>query len=231
MLEIRNLDAGYGKKQVLFGVSVQVSQGEIVALIGPNGAGKSTLLKAAYGLLPVRAGQICYHGAAIKPLPAANIIRGITFVPQSDRVFTNLTVVENLELGGFQLPRKELRGRITQITELFPVLKDRLQDLASHLSGGHQQLLALARALVVNPRLLMLDEPSLGLSPRLVDLVFEKISELNKQAGVSLLIVEQKVKDVLKISHRVYSMKLGKVVFEGVPETLKDEGILKNLFL
>jgi branched-chain amino acid transport system ATP-binding protein len=233
MLEISNLETGYGKKQVLFGVSLAVRAGEIVALIGPNGAGKSTLLKAVCGLIPVWKGEVLFEGTRLNGAsPAQNVARGITFAPQGNRVFDELTVMENLEVGGFQLPRKELKSRIEQVFQMFPVLKGRAKQDAGRLSGGEQQMLALARALVPKPKLLMLDEPSLGLSPNLVRSVFEKVCEINRDGGVTVLIVEQKVHDVLEICHRVYSLKLGKVSFSGSPEELKaNRDRLKSLFL
>jgi len=233
MLEISNLETGYGKKQVLFGVSLAVHAGEVVALIGPNGAGKSTVLKAVCGLIPVWKGEVLFDGTRLNGAsPAQNVARGITFAPQGNRVFDELTVMENLEVGGFQLPRKELKSRIEQVFQMFPVLKERAKQDAGRLSGGEQQMLALARALVPKPKLLMLDEPSLGLAPNLVRSVFEKVSEINRDASVTVLIVEQKVRDVLEICHRVYSIKLGKVSFSGSPEELKaNRDRLKSLFL
>jgi len=233
MLEIRELDTGYGKKQVLFGLSMEVRKGDIVAIIGPNGAGKSTVLKAVCGLIPTWSGTISFDGTATNgSTPARNVARGITFAPQGNRVFTDLTVMENLEIGGFQLPRKELRPRIDRVVEMFPVLKDRRRQDAGDLSGGEQQMLALARALVPKPKLLMLDEPSLGLSPNLVRSVFEKITEINQDTGVTIVIVEQKVREVLGICNRVYSLKLGKVSFDGTSKELRDDRAkLKGLFL
>jgi branched-chain amino acid transport system ATP-binding protein len=232
MLEIRELETGYGKKQVLFGLSMEVQEGEIVALIGPNGAGKSTVLKTVCGLISPWKGEIQFNGIPMNgATPAQNVARGITFAPQGSRVFHDMTVMENLEIGGFQLHKKESKERIAQVLDLFPVLKDRLRQDAGRLSGGEQQMVALARALVPKPKLLMLDEPSLGLSPNLVKTVFEKIIEINRDTGVSILIVEQKVREVLDICHRVYSLKLGKVSFQGQPEELKDKGKLKELFL
>ena len=233
MLAIRELETGYGKKQVLFGLSMEVREGEIVALIGPNGAGKSTVLKTVCGLIPAWKGEIRFDGSPVNgTTPARNVARGITFAPQGSRVFHDLTVKENLEVGGSQLPRKVVRERIEHILQFFPTLKERIRQDASRLSGGEQQMLALARALVPKPKLLMLDEPSLGLSPNLVRTVFEKIVEINCENKLSILIVEQKVREVLEICNRVYSMKLGKVAFEGRPEELRDDKTkLKNLFL
>jgi branched-chain amino acid transport system ATP-binding protein len=232
MLEIRNLEAGYGKKQVLFGVSLEVREGETVALIGPNGAGKSTILKAACGLIPAWKGDIWFRGAPINgSTPAHNVARGMTFCPQGSRVFDEMTVRENLEIGGFQLSSKELGPRIDDVLCLFPVLKERLKQEAGRLSGGEQQMLSLARALVPKPKLLMLDEPSLGLSPNLVASVFERISQVNYTTRVAVLVVEQKVRDVLRIARRVYGLRLGKIAVEGSPDQVAAGDNLKRLFL
>ena len=233
MLEIRNLEAGYGKKQVLFGVSLEVREGEVVALIGPNGAGKSTVLKAACGLIPTWKGEIRLGGVPTNgSTPAQNVARGMTFCPQGNRVFDELTVRENLEIGGYQFPRKDLKGRIEEVLGVFPILRDRLKQEAGRLSGGEQQMLAVARALVPRPKLLMLDEPSLGLAPNVVKSVFEQVVRINRETGVAVLIVEQKVRDVLVISQRVYSLKLGRVAFDGPSADLKDDkGRLHDLFL
>ena len=233
MLEIRELETGYGKKQVVFGLSLEVREREVVALIGPNGAGKSTVLKAVCGLIPAWKGEIRFDGTVTNgSTPAQNVARGVTFAPQGSRVFADLTVMENLEIGGYPLQRKEARERIADILGLFPVLKERLRQDAGTLSGGEQQTLALARALVPKPKLLMLDEPSLGLAPNLVRTVLDKASALNRELGVSVLIVEQKVREVLEICHRVYSVKLGRITFEGLPKELKeDKAKLRDLFL
>ena len=232
MLAIRDIETGYGKKQVLFGVSLEVRQGEIVALIGPNGAGKSTILKSVCGLLPTWKGEITFEGTPINgSTPARNVARGVTFCPQGNRVFDELTVMENLEVGGFQLPRKELKPRIEHVFEMFPVLRERSRQNAGRLSGGEQQMLALARALVPKPKLLMLDEPSLGLAPNLAAAVFEKVSQINRAAGVTVLIVEQKVRDVLRIANRAYGLRLGRVVIEGSPDAILGGDNLKRLFL
>jgi branched-chain amino acid transport system ATP-binding protein len=233
MLEIKALDTGYGKKQVLHSVSMEVRAGEIVAVIGPNGSGKSTVLKTVCGLLPVWKGQILFDGAPLNgSSPAMNISRGITFAPQGNRVFGELTVQENLETGGFHMQKNELGGRIESVLKLFPILRERIQQEAGKLSGGEQQMLAFARALIPQPKLLMLDEPSLGLSPPLIKTVFEKIVEINRETKTTILIVEQKVREVLEICNRVYSLKLGEVAFAGSPDELKgNKAKLRELFL
>ncbi|MGA2617921.1 MAG: ABC transporter ATP-binding protein [Thermoguttaceae bacterium] len=232
MLQINELETGYGQKQVLFGLSIEVRPGEIVALIGSNGAGKSTVLKAVCGLIPVWKGEVRFEGVRLNgSTPANNVSRGVTFCPQGNRVFSSLTVLENLEVGGFRLPKRELRNRIEEMFSMFPILKERKRQQSGRLSGGEQQMLALARALVPKPKLLLLDEPSLGLSPNLVSTVLEKLRQVNQEIGVTVVIVEQKVREVLGIAHRAYGMRLGKIVVEGVPDAVLAGDTLKELFL
>jgi len=233
LLTLKAADTGYGKKQVLFGIDLVAQAGKITAVIGPNGAGKSTVLKVAHGLLPLWNGSLTFDGADLHGAnPAQRVRQGITFCPQGNRVFGELNVRENLELGGTHLPKKEVSDRVAAILELFPQLPPRLKQTAGTLSGGEQQMVAIARALVSKPKLLMLDEPSLGLSPNVLADVFEKIVEVNRRQGVTILIVEQKVRKVLAIADHVYSMKLGKVAFNGPAHGLAADTVkLKELFL
>jgi len=233
ILTLTTVDTGYGKKQVLFGVDLAAKAGKITAIIGPNGAGKSTVLKVAHGLLPLWRGSITFAGADLNGAsPAQRVRRGITFCPQGNRVFGELNVRENLELGGTHLPKKEVADRVAAVLELFPQLPPRLKQTAGTLSGGEQQMVAIARALVSKPKLLMLDEPSLGLSPNVLKDVFDKIFEVNRTQGVTILIVEQKVRKVLTIADHVYSLKLGKVAFSCPAAALADnKAKLKELFL
>lgn len=232
MLKVNELHTGYGKKPVLFGLSLEVAKDEIVAIIGPNGAGKSTILKAICGLIPVWDGKITFEDSCINgSTPAKNVKRGITFCPQGNRVFDELSVNENLQIGGIYLKKKELAVRIDDVLQLFPMLKDRLKQNAGTLSGGEQQMLALGRALIPRPRLLLLDEPSLGLYPNLISTAFERIQQVNRERGTAVLIVEQKVRKVLKICHRVYGVKLGKVAFDGLPDELIGHKELRQVFL
>jgi len=233
MLKISNLETGYGKKQVLFDVSLDVQEGEIVALIGPNGAGKSTVLKAVCGLIPAWKGDILFQDVrTCGATPAQNVARGMTFCPQGNRVFDELTVRENLEIGGYQIRKEDLKERIDEVLAVFPALKDRLKQGAGCLSGGEQQMLSVARALVPGPKLLMLDEPSLGLAPNLVRSMFDQVVRVNLETGVAVLIVEQKVREVLAISQQVYSLKLGRVAFDGSSrDLLQQSGRLRDLFL
>lgn len=233
ILTLKATDTGYGKKQVLFGIDLAAQAGKIAAIIGPNGAGKSTVLKVAHGLLPLWAGVAMFNGVPLYDAsPAWRVRQGITFCPQGNRVFGELTVRENLELGGTHLPKKEVSEHVAAILELFPQLPPRLKQIAGTLSGGEQQMVAIARALVSKPKLLMLDEPSLGLSPNVLDDVFEKIVQVNRIQGVTILIVEQKVRKVLAIADHVYSLKLGIVAYSGSPGVLIEQPeTLRKLFL
>lgn len=233
MLTIRDLGTGYNKKQVLFNLSLDVAEGSIMALIGPNGAGKSTVLKAVCGLVPVWEGKIYHEGIEINGLSSAqNMSRGITYMPQGNRVFGALTIIENLELGGCCVTRKVLKRRIAEILDEFPMLKKHVRRAAGTLSGGEQQMVALARTLVSRPKLLMLDEPSLGLEPASTKFFFDKVRKINQKNGTTILIVEQKVREVLDFVHRVAAIRLGNVIFDGKPDELKDNADkLRELFL
>ncbi|MBI4548915.1 MAG: ABC transporter ATP-binding protein [Ignavibacteriae bacterium] len=226
-------EAGYGKKVVLRNVSINVEQSTIVGIIGPNGAGKSTLLKVLMGIVKTAHGTVSMDGKVITNHSSEeNVRNGISFVPQGNRVFTELTVKENLEMGGYLLKDKvEIEKRLSSVLELFLDLKDRIKQDAGRLSGGEKQQLALARALMLQPKILLLDEPSLGLSPKLVTKAFETIYNINQQWKTTILIVEQKVREVLKITHHVYALRMGEVVFAGAPQQLQDSEELKRIFL
>lgn len=233
ILTLTAADTGYGKKQVLFGVDLAAKAGKITAVIGPNGAGKSTVLKVAHGLLPLWSGSAVYDGTPLNATtPAQRVRQGITFCPQGNRVFGELTVRENLDLGGNHLPSKEVAASVAAVLEIFPQLLPRLKQTAGTLSGGEQQMVAIARSLVSAPKLLMLDEPSLGLSPNVLNDVFEKIVEVNRTQGITILIVEQKVRKVLAIADNVYSLKLGTIAFAGAASDLaSDQDLLHRLFI
>lgn len=218
------LVTGYGKKQIVNGVALEVASGEIVALIGHNGAGKSTLLKSVFGLIPLWKGEIVFDGKVLAaPTPLRMIQEGVGYVPQGNRVFTELTVQENLEIGGHTLAgRESLKQGIERSLALFPSLKAKLRQIAGNLSGGEKQMLALANALVLSPRFLLLDEPSLGLAAPLISVAFTHIQQINRELGISVLIVEQKVREVLKIAHRIYVLRNGTISFVGVADALND---------
>jgi branched-chain amino acid transport system ATP-binding protein len=232
VLEVRDLEASYGDLRALGGVSLTVGAGEIVALLGPNGAGKSTLLKAVAGLLRPRAGTIRWEGEDLGALGAHRIVeRGIALVPEGRRLFGSMTVVENLELGAFA-PRARARQAesLERVYALFPVLRDRRGQLVRALSGGQQQMVAVGRALMSAPRLLMLDEPSLGIAPRLVSAIFASLVEINR-AGVAVFLVEQNVQASLTLAHRAYVLEGGRVVSEGAASALLQDPHVRRAYL
>lgn len=233
LLSVGALVTGYGKKQVVNGVSLTVAAAEIVALIGHNGAGKSTLLKAIFGLLPLWEGQVALDGREMNSEKPRDLLRsGVAYVPQGNRVFSDLTVRENLEMGGVTLPTKvHLREGIDRALAVFPALKSRLRQRAGTLSGGEKQMLALANALIVSPRLLLLDEPSLGLAPPLVSEALGCVHDLSRNSGIAVLIVEQKVREVLKIADRVYVLRNGRVSFTSPAAELHDDAKLREVYL
>ena len=221
ILTLTAADTGYDNKQVLFSTTIDIRSNKITALIGPNGAGKSTILRVAHGLLPLWSGSVTFYDTPLNGLsPAQRVRKGITLCPQGNRVFGELTVRENIGLGCTHLSKREASYRTAAVIESFPKIATHLDQTAGTLSGGEQQMVSIARALVSRPKLLMLDEPSLGLSPNVINEVLNKIVELNRTQGVTILIVEQKVRKVLKISDHVYALKLGKVSFSGSPNQL-----------
>jgi branched-chain amino acid transport system ATP-binding protein len=233
LLKIDNVSCGYGSKPVLHGVTIAVNECEILALVGPNGAGKSTVLRAVFGLISLDSGSIIFAGEPVQGLGAAAIARkGIGFVPQGNRVFPRLTVLENLEIGAYTIrDRHKVRVRIDSVMEKMPVLKALRNRLAGTLSGGERQLVALARVLAADPRLILLDEPSLGLSPKAAVDALGAIRQLNEALGKTIVIIEQNVRAVLAIAHRACLLKLGKVeLCEDAAFFLKDDRI-KRMFL
>ena len=233
ILNVIGLVTGYEKKQVVKGASLDVASSEVVALIGHNGAGKSTLLKAIFGLLPTWSGEILLDGEFVQSLHPQKLLRsGVAYVPQGNRVFTDLTVRENLEMGGVTLPSKALLDEgVERALSFFPPLKLRLSRRAGTLSGGEKQMLALGNALVLSPRLLLLDEPSLGLAPPLVSQALKRIKEISVNSGAAVLIVEQKVREILKIANRVYVLRNGRVSFSGSAVDLNDNAKLREVYL
>ena len=231
-LETRDLVAGYEPDlPIVRGASIRVARGEIVLLLGPNGAGKSTLVKAIAGLVPVSAGAILADGASIAGVPTHRLIRrGLAFVPQTDNVFTGLSVRENLVLAAGLLPVAQRGQRVKEMLTLFPDLARLAAQAAGRLSGGQRQMLAIARALVVGPRLLMLDEPSAGLSPLLVGTVMAKLSEIRGQ-GVTILMVEQNARAALPIADRAYVLVEGRVAHEGPAAGMFDDPAVAALYL
>ncbi|MEM4215057.1 MAG: ABC transporter ATP-binding protein [Candidatus Pacearchaeota archaeon] len=231
MLQIKNLCSGYNRMKILHGISLDVMPAEIVAIIGPNGAGKSTLLKSIFNLCDIYSGRILWKEKDITDLSTyEKIYEGISYVPQGRQVFRNLTVKENLEMGAFIMTDHQLiNANIKDVFDKFPFLKERQDDYAFTLSGGQQQMLAIGRALMQNPELLLLDEPSLGLSPKATKEIFRKIKEINEE-GVSIIIVEQNAKQAAEIANRVCILEDGKIVLQGSKEILKDPEIKSIYF-
>jgi ABC-type branched-subunit amino acid transport system ATPase component len=232
LLTAHELIAGYGRIDILHGVSLEVRPGELVSVIGPNGAGKSTAFKSLVGFVPPRRGRVVFNGEDITGLPPNVVLRrGLAYVPQGRIVFPRMTVLENLEMGAYIVAD---RGRVAEALEraqaLFPVLAERRRQPAGTLSGGEQQLLAIARALMTTPRLILLDEPSLGLSPKFVGLIFDKLLEM-KRAGYTLLVVEQNAARALVVADRAYVLELGRNRFEGSGPGLLGDPEVKRLYL
>lgn len=232
LLEISGLTAGYGGRSILEDVALTVNAGEIVTVVGHNGAGKSTLLRAIFNLLPARTGTIRLGGTDLLPLaPDRLLTAGVTYVPQGRSVFPRLSIAENLRMGGYTLrDERLLAARIERIETLFPILATRRGQLAGTLSGGEQRMLEIARALLVEPRLVMLDEPSIGLAPRLVDQVFETVQRL-KADGKAVLMVEQNVRKALLASDRGYVMELGRIRLEDAAPRLIDDPRVAQLYM
>jgi branched-chain amino acid transport system ATP-binding protein len=232
MLEVSDVDVYYGDAQALWEVSVRVEDGEVVSIVGSNGAGKSTLVGAIMGILPARRGRIVFDGVDITDLPGHRVCRaGVAIVPEGRRLFPLLSVADNLDLGAFNAQaRPHHRATLEQVHTLFPRLAERTDQLAGSLSGGEQQMLAIGRALMARPRLLLMDEPSLGLAPVIVDEVFEVIERV-RATGVSVILVEQNVARALEISSRAYLLSEGRIVMEGDATELADSPEIRRAVL
>lgn len=232
LLEVKSLDISYGDIQALWDVSLNVEEGSIVALVGANGAGKTTLLKAVSGLVKPKKGQVLLSGTSISNLSPQQIVdRGVIHVPEGRRLFSTLTVMENLNLGAYcRRARSQSAQSLERVFTLFPVLKNRKDQKAGSLSGGEQQMLAIGRALMSQPRILMLDEPSLGLSPILVRTIFQLIASLNEQK-ITILLVEQNVNQALKIAQQAYVIKTGKIVMSGECEILLNNEEIRKAYI
>lgn len=236
MLIIKGLDVYYGSLHILKKVTLHVKEGEIVALLGANGAGKSTLLKSLIGLVKISSGSILFQGQEISALPVEKRVKlGIAFVPEGKGIFKPLSVEDNLLLGAYNWynfkKRKEVKTMLEEIYELFPILGERKKQLAGTLSGGQQQILAIARALMAKPRLLLLDEPSMGIAPNLVLEIFQHIKKLRELYHMSIFLVEQNAKLSLKISDRVYVLETGKIIFEGDSQSASENPEIQRAYL
>ena len=232
MLEIDNLSAAYGSFQALFGINLRVEAGETVGVIGPNGAGKTTLMRVISGLLPGRAGKLAFEGRALTGVPAYRVVaRGIAHVPENRRLFPKLTVEENLRIGAYMpQARKHFGERLAWVYELFPRLAERRTQLAGTMSGGEQQMCAIARALMSKPKLLLLDEPSAGLAPLVVQQVFDLVRKIRSE-GFTVLIVEQNVQQLLELVDRAYLLEVGRIKLSGMAVELKANAFVRQAYL
>ncbi|KKM63107.1 hypothetical protein LCGC14_1514810 [marine sediment metagenome] len=230
LLEAKRITAGYGETEILHRVFVKVNEGEIVSIVGPNGAGKSTLLKTILGLLKPREGKVILEAEDITGLDPDRIVRkGICYVPQTDNVFASLTVEENLEMGAF-IRKDNYQNRIQEIYTIFPDLEERRKDRAGKLSGGQRQMVAIGRALMLEPKIILLDEPSASLAPKLVRLIFQKITEINR-SGVGVLMVEQNIREALRIADQAYVLAMGRNRFHDTGQALLNNQEVGKLYL
>lgn len=231
ILKIQNLNTHYGENKILDEVSFELNEGEMIMLVGANGAGKSTLLKAIFGLIQKSHGNIIFENHEIHPQPYQMSEIGISYVPQEFRVFPDMTVEENIKIGAYIINDKNLvEERYKELIDFFPVLKRKAQLNAESLSGGERQLVALARAMMLKPKILLLDEPSIGLAPKLVLEIFDKIKEINTKFNTSLIIVEHNLKTLLEIADRALILAKGKIVKEGKPKELLHSKVLEEVF-
>ncbi len=232
MLEVAELHSGYGKIEILKGIDLKIPAGKIISLIGSNGAGKTTFLMTVSGIVKTKKGKIKFEGKSIEKFAPDEIVRlGVTQVPEGRRVFPRLTVGENLDLGAYiRMQGKELEQDRKEMFSLFPILKDRLNALAGNLSGGEQQMLAMARALMAHPKILLLDEPSLGLAPKMVEVIFSLIQQINER-GITILLVEQNAWKALEIADYGYVIESGKIQLEGSGKELLSNSTIKHSYL
>lgn len=233
LLDIQNIYAGYQKLDILMGVNLHVNKGEVVCVIGPNGAGKSTVFKAVYGFIQIRRGRTIFDGQDITNYRPQEMLRsGVSMVPQLRSIFPQMTVYENLEMGMYLEKSKDrIRERIAEIFTLFPRLEERQRQIAGTMSGGEQRMLEIGRALMYNPKLLLMDEPSAGLAPLITKMIFENIQKLNQELGLTVLMIEQNARRGLEISDRGYVLQLGKNSHEGTSQSLLDDPEVRRSFL
>ena len=231
LLEVKDLEVYYGVICALKGISFEVNEGEIVSLIGANGAGKTTMMQSVVGMIPKRRGTVMFDGQDISKTPCHKIVQlGMTQVPEGRRIFQQMTVRENLEMGGFTRPKAEIPASMEEMFRRFPRLKEREKQIAGTLSGGEQQMLAMGRALMSKPKLLMLDEPSMGLAPTLVEQIFDIIKELHAH-GTTILLVEQNAQMALSVADRGYVLETGKIVTSGTGAQLLEDEAVKKAYL
>ena len=232
MLQLQNVSSGYGMVQILWDVSFQIEEKEIVSIIGPNGAGKTTLVRTIMGLLPAKVGTVRFNGDSIERLPPYQIVqKGLVMIPEGREIFPRMTVEENLRLGAYTVKDKAtVKDLKEKVYQLFPVLKKKEKALAQTLSGGEQQMLVICRSLMSNPKMLILDEPSLGLAPIIVEKVLDTVTKINED-GVTVLLVEQNIRDSLQVADRAYVLEEGKIILEGESRDLLSNSHIKEVYL
>ena len=232
LLEVHGIEVGYGDATALWDASIEIDKGQVVSVVGPNGAGKSTLVNAVAGILRPRKGRVVMNGVDVSRVPGYRVCdHGIAVVPEGRRLFTQMTVIDNLLLGSYRRgARSERASALAEVFSLFPILKERQSQISGSMSGGQQQMVAIARALMARPQLLLMDEPSLGLSPVIVEDMFKIIGVINKR-GVSVLLVEQNVNQALAIANHAYVIEQGRVVTSGRPETLINDPSIREAYL
>jgi branched-chain amino acid transport system ATP-binding protein len=231
MLTLRSLQTSYGSIKALRGIDIEVRRGEIVCLLGSNGAGKTTTLMTVSGILRPDKGDIIFEGESLTAMPPSEIVRkGISHVPEGRRIFPKLTVHDNLEMGAFSAPSSALKRNLEKVFAVFPILKERAHQMGGTLSGGEQQMLAIGRSLMSNPRMLLLDEPSLGLAPIMVSRIFKIIQDINRE-GMTVLLVEQNARAALRLSHRGYVLETGTIQLSGTGEELLENEDVKKAYL
>jgi branched-chain amino acid transport system ATP-binding protein len=232
MLEVKDVCAGYGDLPVLFGVSMKVTEGEIISLIGSNGAGKSSLINVITGILRATSGTVTFMGERIDALTAHEIVkRGISHIPEGKHIFFNMTVLENLKMGAYiQREKREAKETLDWVFSLFPILRERQRQRGGTLSGGEQQMLAIGRGLAARPKIVIFDEPSLGLMPKLLPKIYGVVEEINRK-GVTIILVEQNVREALRLAQRAYVLQTGKIVLEGKGMELLESPLVRKAYL
>lgn len=231
LLKLKNIDAAYTDRKILKDVNLDIRDNEVLAIIGPNGAGKSTVIKTIFGLTKLVSGEVYLEGKKIFPSTHKMLELGISYIPQGKQIFPDMTVLENLEMGGYILKDKnKLAEKIKEVIAIFPVLQNRLSDRAGSLSGGQQQMLTIARGLICDPKIVLLDEPTIGLSPKLSKEVFSKIKEIKDTRKIAVVVIEHNIESVLGIADRVCILDQGEVFFEGKKDDVKEE-VLEEVFL
>jgi branched-chain amino acid transport system ATP-binding protein len=231
LLEVRNVHVAYGDAPAVWDASLAIAAGQIVSVVGPNGAGKSTLINAIAGLLRPASGQVLVEGKDISSLPGHRVCEhGVAIVPEGRRLFTHMSVLDNLELGAYRMTRRQIDESLEEVFTLFPILRERKQQVSGSMSGGQQQMVAIGRALMARPRLLLMDEPSLGLSPAVVDDMFRIIRTINER-GVAVLLVEQNIHKALELAHHAYVIEQGRIATSGPSQALLHDPKIKEAYL